>query len=140
MKANYKVPTNNSEVSFGTLYEMNQQLMAQAPKITETNLQLAKDHMITWVMNQFSQKYLMLLNNDLHDYTLFNLDKSGSWYAITKEIATQVVDDVIECMTNRGELLDIEEQQNGAWEIWLKSRDNCYAYYLFPYGQAVLEY
>ena len=81
MKANYKdkIPQQKSEVALGNLYEMNKQLMEQEPPITSTELQIAKEHLRTWLTHNFKQKYFMLLCHELRDYTLFNLDKTDSW-------------------------------------------------------------
>ena len=142
MKANYKdkIQSTTSEVTLGNLYDMNKQLMANESEITPANLELAKDHLCNWVTNSFVQKYLMLLCHELRDYTLFNLDKTNTWKEIPLQTCYTVVNDIIECMTNRGAILAIEDQQDGAWEIWLRNSEGCFAYYLFPYGEAVLEY
>ena len=142
MKANYKekIQPSTSEVTLGNLYDMNKQLMANENEITQAELALAKSHLQTWVANLFTQKYLMLLCHELRDYTLFNLDKTNTWKEIPLQTTYMAVNDIIECMTNRGTILAIEDQQDGAWEIWLRNSEGCFAYYLFPYGEAVLEY
>ena len=141
MKANYEdkmKPT--SEVSLGNLYDMNKQLMEQEPAISEAALQLAKEHLRNWVTANFKQKYLMLLCHELRDYTVFNLDRTNTWYAPPPSTVFEAVNDIVECMTNRGTLLAIEDQKDGAWELWIRNPEGCFAYYLFPYGDAVLEY
>ena len=142
MKANYKDknPQQQSEVVLGNLYEMNKQLMEQEPPITPTELQIAKEHLRTWLTHNFKQKYFMLLCHELRDYTLFNLDKTDSWKMAPPNIIMSTANDIIECMTNRGQLLVVDEQEDGAWELWIKNSEGCFAYYLFPYGEAVLEY
>lgn len=142
MKANYtnKIPQKTSEVSLGNLYDMNKQLMENEPEITTTELQLAKEHLRTWITNNFNQKYLMLLCHELRDYTLFNLDKTSSWAVAKPQTVYQAVEDIVECMINRGSLLVIDEQDANSWEIWIRNEEGCFAYYLFPYGNAVLEY
>lgn len=141
MKANYEdkiKPT--SEVSLGNLYEMNKQLMEQEPKISEAELQTAKEHLRTWLTHNFEQKYFMLLCHELRDYTLFNLDKTHTWRVAMPQTITNATNDIIECMTNRGELLVVDQQEDGVWELWIRNPEGCFAYYLFPYGEAVLEY
>lgn len=140
MKANYKNKQPTSEVTLGNLYDVNKQLMAQEPPITKAELQLAKEHLRTWLTHIFKQKYLMLLCHELRDYTVFNLDKTSSWAIIPPTTALKVTDDIIECMTNRGELLVIDEQDDQVWELWIRNSEGCFVYYLFPYGEAVLEY
>lgn len=141
MKANYKdkiKPT--SEVALGNLYDMNKQMMEQEPAMSEAEIELAKEHLRVWIRNNFAQKYLMLLCHDLRDYTLFNLDRTNSWKDAPLQSVFNAGNDIIECMTNRGTILSIDDQGNNSWEIWIRNPDGCFAYYLFPYGTAVLEY
>ena len=142
MKANYqdKIPQKTSEVTLGNLYEMNKQLMEKEKPITETELQLAKEHLRNWITNNVRQKYFMLLCHELRDYTLFNLDKTSSWAIAQPTTVYQSVNDIIECMTNRGQLLMVDEQEANSWELWIRNSEGCFVYYLFPYGEAVLEY
>jgi hypothetical protein len=144
MKANYKDKIKStettSEVSLGNLYEMNQQLMSNEPAATEAEIQLAKEHLRAWLTHNFLQKYFMLLCHDLRDYTLFNLDKTDTWKIAQPKAIFSAANDILECMSNRGEILAIEEQDGNTWEIWIRNDEGCFAYYLFPYGEAVLEY
>lgn len=142
MKANYedKIPKKTSEVSLGNLYDMNKQMMEQEPPITAEELQTAKENLRAWITKHFKQKYLMLLCHELRDYTLFNLDKTNSWAIAQPTTVYQAAGDIVECMTNRGQLLVMDEQEDGAWELWIRNDEGCFAYYLFPYGEAVIEY
>ena len=142
MKANYedKIPQATSEVTLGNLYDINKQLMERAPDITDAELQLAKGHLRTWLANNFTQKYFMLLCHELRDYTIFNLDKTNTWAAAHYENIQFACSDIIECMTNRGTILSIEDQPDNTWEFWIRNSEGCFVYYLFPYGEAVLEY
>lgn len=142
MKANYqdKIPKSTSEVSLGNLYDMNKQLMKEAPALTEAEVTLAQSHLRQWIADNFKQKYFMLLCNELRDYTLFNLDKTSTWAAAHYENVQFAASDIIECMTNRGTLISIEDQPDNTWELWIRNSEGCFAYYLFPYGEAVLEY
>lgn len=142
MKANYedKIPKQTAEVTLGNLYDINKQLMEQEPELTTAELELAKEHLRVWITKCFSQKYLMFLCHELRDYTLFNLDKTDTWKEISPNTCYAVVEDIIECMTNRGTLLAIEDQKNDAWEFWIRNSEGSFAYYLFPYREAVLEY
>ena len=82
----------------------------------------------------------MLLCHELRDYTLFNLDKTNSWKTAKPQTIYTAVEDILECMTNRGHLLVIDQQEDGSWELWIRNPEGCFAYYLFPYREAVLEY
>lgn len=142
MKANYedKIPKVASTISLGSLYDVNKQLMEKEPEIDDANLQLAKEHLRIWLANNFKQKYFMLLCHELRDYTLFNLDKTNTWAVAHYENIQFAASDIIECMINRGDLISIEDQPDNTWEFWIRNREGCFAYYLFPYGEAVLEY
>lgn len=142
MKANYedKIPQATSEISFGNLYDMNKQLMEKEPAMNDLAIANARAHIRRWLETNFTAKYFMLLCHELRDYTIFNLDKTNSWKQIPTVTSYAAVKDIIECMTNRGQLLSIDQQQDGVWELWIRNPEGCFAYYLFPYGEAVLEY
>lgn len=142
MKANYKdkIEKPTSDVSLGTLYEVNQQLMEKEPAMTSSEIQTAKEHLRSWLTHNFKSKYFMLLCHELRDYTLFNLDKTSTWAIANPSTIMQTANDVIECMANRGTLLVADQQEDGAWELWIRNTEGCFAYYLFPYGTAVIEY
>ena len=141
MKANYKdkMEKPTSKVSLGNLYDMNKQLMDKEPIFSEDAISEAKEKMEGWFFNKIEQKYYMLLCNEQRDYTLFNLDglRIGS---TDKEKCILAAYDVIDCMRNRGTILSIELQEDDAYELWIRNDEGCFAYYLFPYGAAVLEY
>ena len=142
MKANYenKMQETKSEVALGNLYDMNKQMMLNEPPMSkDQQLDIIND-MCEWLINNFDQKYIMLLCHERRDYTLFNLDKTSTWRKPDNEKMHLAATEVIECMTNRGQLLSVFLQPDGVWEMWIRSEDECFAYYLFPYGQAVLEY
>lgn len=141
MKANYKdkLEKPTSEVSLGNLYDMNKQLMDKEPALSDEAISEVKEGLRAWFFEKINQKYYMLLCHEQRDYTLFNLDglRIGS---TDKEKCISATYDVIDCMRNRGTILSIDLQNDGAYEIWIRNDEGCFAYYLFPYGAAVLEY
>lgn len=75
-------------------------------------------------------KYTMLLNNENKDYTvLVNKNKDEKNFA--SELA--------ECLCNRGQVVFMDKQPDGAWEIWIKMDNEPVVYYLFNYEQGVVE-
>lgn len=142
MKANYedKISKTTSEVSLGNLYDINKQLMENEAAISMNVLKEKKESLHQWFKDNFNQKYFMLLCHELRDYTVFNLDKTSTWKAAQYNALANASADVIECMTNRGTLLTLTLQDNNTWELWIRNSEGCFAYYLFPYGEAVLEY
>ena len=136
MKSHYK---KESSVSLGNLYDMNKHLMEQVPMISEDILKEKKQELVKWIAKLSEQHYFMLLCHEKRDYTLFNII-SSPLNDITIDQINRMAEDIVECMNNRGSLLSLELQKDGAWELWARDETGCYAYYLFPYGSAVLEY
>lgn len=77
----------------------------------------------------------MLLCRELYDFTIFNLNDND-----LSDNKTTFITDLYECLTNRGEVLSIEKDTTGeAFEIWIKTEEDLYAYYFFPYDLGVIE-
>ena len=142
MKANYedKIPKKQTTVNFGNLYDANKQIMNQEPVISPEILALAALDLQNWFAETYTSKYYMLLCHELRDYTVFNFDAHSIGDRPEEYHCLDITHDLIECLNNRGEILTIEQQPDGAWEIWMRIDAETFAYYLFPYGQAVLEY
>ena len=142
MKANYedKIPKQNAEIAMGNLYDMNKQLMMNAPALTAEQTIEKEPALQEWFREHFRKQYFMLLCKEQSDYTIFNLDKTSSWHIPQPGCVEAAAADVIDCMLNRGQLLAIELQEDGVWELWIRNDEGCFAYYLFPYGDAVLSY
>ena len=143
MKANYENKVKPStEVSLGTLYDMNKQIMESAPVLTDNQIGDLVENICSWLADETNQdKYYMMLCHERRDYTLFNLDKTNQWRKAPFYNCAQAANDVIECLQNRGDILSIEYiDATHAWELWIRNEEGCFAYYLFNYDQAVLEY
>ena len=114
-------------IPMGTLYELNQQALKNVPamKIQETTK--AVTELADYIKNS-GNKYFMLLNKERSDYTIF----------IYEEKAKELAEEMIGCLTDRGELLVVEKQDNGAYECWIRRSELVYMYYLFPYDNAVI--
>lgn len=141
MKARYKdkMPKQEAEMSIGNLYEINQQMMKNEKPLSDEQLTdkiYAINDWIQKVEDKIHSKYYMLLCHERRDYTLFNLRQASQINCLSAAA------DVIDCANNRGDILAVEHQEeDDVWEIWIRTIDDrCCAYYLFPYGQAVLEY
>lgn len=135
MKANYKdkLPKPTTEVTLGNMYEINKQYYAQQEPLTEDEIANRINGIAEWFDSQMG-KYFMLLCNERKDYTIFNLNQK------TKEKYQAAAADVIDCMRNRGIILDVELQEDGAFEIWIKDGEESFVYYFFPYDIGVIEY
>ena len=64
---------------------------------------------LTDYIKSSGSKYFMLLNKERSDYTVF----------IYEEKAKELAEEMIGCLTDRGGLLAIEKQDNGAFECWI---------------------
>jgi len=126
-----------------TLYEMNQAGYASLPKMAKSAISAAEDKVADWIQASLSEHggeniYFMLLNNDLHYYTLFN------WRALSPKEgggdSEDVVREIFSIVKSLGTLKAIEKNNNDAWEFWItKPNATTDAYYLFDYTKGVIE-
>lgn len=124
------------ELSLGTLYEANKQIMnnKQAIKpLTAPELAGAQKK-IEDFFNMQCDSYGMLYCKDRSDFTIFHMYEKQNPNPPALAAA-----ECIGCCTDRGEVLSIEEQEDKNFEIWIRIDDEAYAYYLFPYDNAVIE-
>jgi hypothetical protein len=130
-----KYQEHKNEVSMGTLYDMNKQAVAQEKALTDKELDEELKVAYEYIKNH--NQYFMLLNNDIHNYTLFNLCSIGD----KKIKAKNAVQDLKECLLNRGNVIGIDESDIAdALEIWLKDSSNeVYCYHFFSYDAAIIE-
>ena len=124
----------NYSMDAGTLYEMNKQIMAQTAKplspMEIVPIQTKLEDWFNWIIDT----YAMLLCHERRDYTIFHLYEKEN-----KNPPAVAARELIGCLTDRGEILSIEENEDKAWEIWLKINDEYFCYYLFRYDDAVIE-
>lgn len=123
------------EMSAGTLYAINQNIMKTQDVLKKAQLEKKKKELKTFFMEKINSKYFMLLCKELSDYTIFVIPSN-----LKCEIA---VNELEECLVNRGEILSINKTEDqAAFEIWIRKRDSSkdvHAYYLFPYSNGVIE-
>lgn len=124
-----KVPL--SDVSLGTAYEINKNLVKKYEKVlTDEELQNKKD-IVDKFTNDNNNHYHMMLCHDRRDYTVFHTNSS----------VNSVYSELLECLKNRGKIYAIDiTKDEGAIEIWLEIEEDMYCYYFFPYDSAIVEY
>lgn len=115
-----------------SLYELNQQLIAQMPEYDEKKWTNAKLLIADWYSKN-KDTFYMLLCNERNYYTLFDMTRES---AIGADLAYEVQDTV----RYIGTVHDISVDTNGMIAVWAKWRDtdNIHCFYLFPYGQGVV--
>lgn len=81
--------------------------------------------------NQGTYSYWMLLCRERNDYTIFRLEDSQEEFYSA----------LLECLNNRGKVLDITKQPDDNYEIWIRDFDTNenVVYYLFDYNNAIIE-
>ena len=130
---NKKKDTVKRELNAGTLYDANKQLLADAQPLTHLELGQKQRELDDW-FNWIIDTYAMLLCHERRDYTIFHL------YETENEHPTEVAArECMGCLSDRGEILAIDETPDKAWEIWLRIEGEVFCYYLFRYDDAVIE-
>jgi hypothetical protein len=112
-----------------TLYDLNKQAMAKEPPLDVIAFNIK---MVEVVKKLATKKYWMLLNNETRSYTVFIIDHPENTRKITDEVSIT--------LHNRGEILSIEEQEDGNFEIWVRDFNTreVFAYYLFDYKFGII--
>lgn len=115
-----------------SLYELNQQLIAQMPQYDEKKWTDAKLIIADWYKNH-KDSYYMLLCNQCNYYTLFDMTREN---AIGADLAYEIQDTI----RYVGPVHDISVDTNDMIAVWAKWRDtdNIHCFYLFPYSQGVV--
>lgn len=131
-----------AELSMGTLYDANKNLMNAKIEGTGeykfkplSHLELAAaQKKIEDFFNWKCDCYGMLYCRERSDITIFHMYEKQN-----PNPPALAAKECLGCCTDRGEVLSIEEQEDGNFEIWLRIDDEPYAYYLFPYDLGVIE-
>lgn len=120
-----------------SLYEMNQQLIAQMPDHEGEQLQ-ADIILINQYDDKTKAKYYMLLCKEYNYYTIFN------YYKTWADSAPTLGKIVRECLENVGTIraCDYDNIDNPtAIEIWVHTNeDETHCFHLFPYDEGVVDF
>lgn len=111
-----------------TEYEINKMIIAQLPSlITEKQLSKGKELIKEFTHNYspFTMGHYMLLCNDIHYYTVFE---------VCDEYEEKVEDIILECLQNIGVIQQINYNENNtAIECWIKNEKGVFMFLLFSY-------
>ena len=112
-----------------TLYDLNKAGYASLPSLTEKGWSDARDALLQYITT-FKSDFYMLLNNDLHYYTIFTWQsRSYDWFSM--------VDAIIEIVRDLGNVKAIERNGPNV-EIWIEQNGECNMYVLFDYERGVV--
>ena len=128
--------TDKHNVSLGTLYDFNKQVIIRQGKLGKKKIESIKPELEDW-FNWQLDGYAMLLCRERYDFTVFHLYEKEN--PNPSQIATS---ELIEVLKNRGKILSIEKDSNtmnNAWEIWLDINGEAFAYYLFNCDDWVIQ-
>lgn len=121
------------DISLGNLYDINKQLMATMPEMTDAEINLITPQLEEW-FNWKLDGYAMLLCRERYDFTVFHLYEKQNPYP--QKVA---VSELFELLKERGKILSIEKADESSWEIWIKIDEEAFAFYLFGCDEWIIE-
>ena len=124
--------TNKHDVSLGTLYDFNKQLILRQGKLTGKKIESIKKELEDW-FNWQIDGYAMLLCRERYDFTVFHL-----YEKLNRNPPAVAANELIDILKNRGQILSIEQEED-KWEIWLEIGGEAFAYYLFNCDDWVIQ-
>ena len=124
--------TNKHDVSLGTLYDFNKQLILQQGKLTGKKIESIKKELEDW-FNWQIDGYAMLLCRERYDFTVFHL-----YEKLNRNPPAVAANELIDILKNRGKILSIEQEED-KWEIWIQIGGEAFAYYLFNCDDWVIQ-
>lgn len=126
-----------AEITGGTLYEINRDLMKREPVLSVSDIKVKKKLIDDFFEYTYLKaKYFMLLCRERYDFTIFNFKDQK--FTTDVQTATNILID--ECLANRGNIKGIDKiNDNSAIEIWLEIDEEIYCYYLFPCDDMIVE-
>lgn len=118
-----------AEIDLGmTLYDFNKEGMKQEEILDAISLNRKVTDMVKDIAARST--YWMLLSNERQDYTVFIILTVEGTY-----------NEIIPTLRNRGEVLSIDKQEDGNYEIWIRDPDTKenFVYYLFDYTYGIIQ-
>lgn len=100
------------------LYTLNKQMMLNEPIMEPGELNDKKSDLYNYIA--VYQDYALLCR-ERYDFTAFRVRNSS----IT------AVNELMECLMNRGSIISIDKEEDNTWEIWLKIDDEAFMYKFF---------
>ena len=99
--------------------------IGQMLNLTEEQIEKSKRLIYDFLQEYKHTQYFMLLLKELSYYTLF----------VSNDDSNENMSDVIiECLSNLGSIIDINNESEGAIEVWIKdNNEEAHIGYFFPY-------
>lgn len=122
--------TVTKEIDTGlSMYDINKNLMKEEKPLDPIATNIAIKKAADGILSSF-KKYWMLLCRERNDYTVFIITGSN-----------KLEDELKETILNRGKLLDISQQEDKNFEIWIRDpeTEENFVYYLFDYTFGIVE-
>ncbi len=119
-----------------SLYECNRMLMSKRASLTSEEIAEKAQYLEDW-FEENPDRYFMLLCNELHYFTIFHQCTTtfGTFTKLAKEVLNLIEEYI-------GDIKAIEVDTNGVIAIWgwqHEENELPHCFYLFPYGQGVVE-
>lgn len=119
-KQKVKLTGETPQVALPDLYTLNKQLMEKEPLLTEEGIEDVKRQL--YYDNVINPDFdFALLCRERYDFTVFRCKTS----------VTLCVDEIIDVLSSRGQIIDIELQEDRTYECWVKIDDEAFMYKLF---------
>ena len=120
-----------AEVGLGSQYELCQLEVLKSGPMPQDELNKELTNIGAWFSSNMGTHYYMLLNNELHDYTIFNFMNYNF---------AQGVKELREVLDSRGVIYKIEfNHENNYFELWVVNGEEAHMYLLFPCGDFVID-
>jgi hypothetical protein len=120
-----------AEIGVGNMYDMCKIETLQKQPMNPEDYRKELVNVGSWFSSNLGTQYYMLLNNELHDYTVFNFIN----YNFAK-----AVDELEEVLNSRGAVYGIDfNHDNNYFEFWIVSGDEAHMYILFPCNEFVID-
>ena len=117
------------EITLGNLYDFNKSAMNSVDPLDIIEFNALTEKLVRDFMARHITVW-MLLCNERKDYTVFLAFSSQG-----------ILNELRPTLLNRGDILSIEKQEDGNYEIWIRDKDSGenFVYYLFDYSFGLIQ-
>ena len=121
------INVDSSGINMG-LYDMNKQIIAQLPALTDDEINEDKLKLFYDLHIQNNNEFYMLYGKEISYFTLFKIVDA-------RYFGTETID----CLKNVGDIKAIDFTEDGsALEIWVQVENEPTCLYLFPYDNGLV--